>query len=87
MDNLDGSITIEKPLLLLLTLILSGGSAFTGYAVKTETVGLTKTEIRQILADELKPLEAQVYKTNASVEVIIYRQTEFARRLEKLEAR
>jgi hypothetical protein len=82
-DN--STITFPKTLFYALLAILAGGSGFTGYAVKTETVQVTGPEIRLLMQDSLKPIELQANSINNQVSVIIYKQAEFERRLEAIE--
>lgn len=81
----DKTITIDKVLLAVLGVILAGVSSFTGYELKPESRTPSSAEIKEIMRGELRSIELQANSINNQVSVIIYRQTEFERRLEQLE--
>jgi len=85
MGNEEGKFVIPRTLFYLILAILTGGSGFTGYAVKTETVTISSAEIRLLMQESLRPIEIQANSINNQVSVVIYKQAEFERRLENLE--
>lgn len=78
-------IVINKYILLLFTAILGGGGLFTGYATKTETVVLTKSEISQIINDELRPVQDKINRIDIKTEGVTVLLREYSRRLDRLE--
>lgn len=81
----ENNITISRAWLILLSTILAGAGSFTGYAVKAETGHVSLADIKNIMHEELRPIEIQANTINNQVSVIIYKQAEFERRLEDLE--
>ena len=78
-------VTLSKLVALLILAVLTGGGLFTGYSIKTETGSFDHAEMKEVMREELRVLVRDVSDMHNNVGIIMYRQDEFSRRLERLE--